>query len=94
MIADHGERKGRRTIRVRVVIIVQTGGAALWAIVIPMVGLRLLDIVVVILPGIKRLVHVSRRGRSRITLLTAGAVMMASSHDDGRREATKVPEGT
>jgi hypothetical protein len=48
-----------------------------------MKGFRLLDIVVIILLRIKGFIQVSRRGRSRVTLLTTG-VVVASSHDEGK----------
>lgn len=83
MRSNDGERE-RRTIWVRMVVIVQTmaSGAALRAIIVSVVGLRWVDIIVIILSGIKVFVQVGRSGRRRVAVLTAGA-MMASSHDDG-----------
>jgi hypothetical protein len=77
----------RRTIWVRVVVIVQSSGTTLRTVVVSVVYLGWLNIIVIIVPRVKRIVHVGGRGWRRVTLMTARRVM-TSRHDDREGKAT------
>jgi hypothetical protein len=80
---------GRRTIWVRVVTIVQSSGTTLQTVVVSVVSLGWLNIIVVMMPRIKRIVHVGGRGWIRVTLMAARRVMTGRYDREGKVKEKK-----
>ena len=85
----------RCTIWVRVVVIIQSSGTTLRAVVVSVIRLRLFNIIIVIVPRVKRVVHVGGRGWRRVTLIAARRIMTGRHSEreekEGGRRARKMP---
>ncbi|SRR6266849_6854197 len=77
------------------VVIIQSSGTTLRAVVVSVIRLRLFNIIIVIMPRIKRVVHVGGRGWRRVTLIAARRVMTGRHNEREEKErgrgARKMP---